>query len=141
MTQQKPLLLSDDDFLSLVREESDAAVGFDNDAELADNREKALLAYKGDPISRGPPWTIGYGHTGPEVHRGLTWTLEQAEGALLLDIANHNDQLAAALPWVASLDPARRRVLQNMAFNLGVGVAGGTRGQHALPRAAADRLG
>lgn len=68
-------------------------------------------------------WTIGYGHTGPEVKRGLTWTREKAEAVLVEDILEHNAQLAEALPWIGSLDPVRRRVLQNMAFNLGVGSA------------------
>ena len=96
-------------------------------ADLKRDEGLRLDAYP-DPISKGPPWTIGYGHTGRDVRPGLTWTLEQAEAALIRDIRDHNAQLAAALPWVASLDPARRRVLQNMAFNLGVGVAGGTKG-------------
>lgn len=68
-------------------------------------------------------WTIGYGHTGPEVKRGLVWTREQAENALIEDIEKHNRQLHAALPWAQRLDPVRRRVLENMAFNLGIGSA------------------
>ncbi len=31
-------------------------------------------------------WTIGYGHTGPEVHEGLVWTQQQAETALANDV-------------------------------------------------------
>jgi GH24 family phage-related lysozyme (muramidase) len=31
-----------------------------------------------DPASGGAPWTIGYGHTGAEVMRGLTITQEQS---------------------------------------------------------------
>lgn len=34
--------------------------------------------------SRGT-WTIGYGHTGPEVHEGLLWSQEQAEYAFCRD--------------------------------------------------------
>lgn len=68
-------------------------------------------------------WTIGYGHTGPEVKRGLVWTKEQAEAALIADIVDHNRRIHAALPWLSGLDPVRRRVLENMAFNLGVGSA------------------
>jgi lysozyme len=41
-----------------------------------------LTAYK-DIRGR---WTIGYGHTGPEVHEGLVWTETQAENALANDI-------------------------------------------------------
>lgn len=66
-------------------------------------------------------WTIGYGHTGPEVKRGLVWTREQAEAALIADVEDHNRRIHDALPWMKNLDPVRRRVLENMAFNLGVG--------------------
>ncbi len=86
-----------------------------------------LEAYP-DPLSGGDPWTIGYGHTGSEVRQGLVWTEAQCEAALIADIVKHNAELAAALPWVEGLDPARRRVLQNMAFNLGVGRPGGSKG-------------
>jgi lysozyme len=45
-----------------------------------------LTAYP-DPGTGGAPWTIGYGHTGPEVHAGLVWTQQQAEQALASDVA------------------------------------------------------
>lgn len=73
-----------------------------------------------DPLSGGDPWTIGYGHTGPEVRRGVIWTREQAERALVEDAESHAQELEERLPWVSTLDPVRRRVLHNMAFNLGV---------------------
>lgn len=43
-------------------------------------RLEAYLDEKGIP-------TIGWGHTGPEVHLGLIWTLDQAEAAFLRDTA------------------------------------------------------
>ena len=39
-----------------------------------------LKAYP-DPATGGLPWTIGWGHTGPEVKPGLVWTQEQADAA------------------------------------------------------------
>lgn len=66
-------------------------------------------------------WTIGYGHTGPEVRAGLVWKQEHADAELTGDILDHNARLLKALPWTATLDPVRRRVLQNMAFNMGIG--------------------
>ncbi len=96
-------------------------------ADLKRDEGLRLKAYP-DPLSGGHPWTIGYGHTGPEVKPGLVWTEAQAEAALIRDIEEHNAKLLAALPWVADLDPVRRRVLFNMAFNLGVGVPGGSKG-------------
>jgi lysozyme len=34
----------------------------------------------------GGVWTIGWGHTGPEVHAGLVWTREQCVEALQSDL-------------------------------------------------------
>ncbi len=45
-----------------------------------------LSAYP-DPASGGAPWTIGYGHTGPDVVPGLTISQAQAEAWLKQDAA------------------------------------------------------
>jgi lysozyme len=47
-----------------------------------------LKAYP-DPGTGAHPWTIGYGHTGPEVAKGLTITLEQAGEYLANDVDRH----------------------------------------------------
>lgn len=44
-----------------------------------------LKAYP-DPGSGGAPWTIGYGHTGPEVRAGMSIALREAEEMLALDV-------------------------------------------------------
>jgi len=44
--------------------------------------EKRNVAYL-DPVGI---WTIGYGHTGPEVVEGLVWTDEQCDEALKRDL-------------------------------------------------------
>lgn len=62
-------------------------------------------------------WTIGYGHA--HVQPGSVWTQEQAERQLKQDVLEHNNRLAAKIPWINQLDPVRRRVLQNMHFNMG----------------------
>ncbi len=80
-----------------------------------------LTAYP-DPLTHAAPWTIGYGHTGPEVHQGLVWTPAQADAALAHDVERVLSDLAAALfPWWPTLAPLRQDVLANMAFNMGVG--------------------
>lgn len=43
-------------------------------------------ATKNDPIKKGKPWTIGYGHTGPEVKPGLCIPEKQANDTLLKDV-------------------------------------------------------
>lgn len=39
-----------------------------------------------DPATKAEPYTIGFGHTGPDVHPGLTITLAQAESWLTEDL-------------------------------------------------------
>lgn len=83
-------------------------------ADLKRDEGLRLKAYK-DTVG---VWTVGYGHA--HVAPGTVWTQEQAEAALIEDVKKHNAELERAIPWIARLDPVRRRVLQNMAFNLGV---------------------
>lgn len=83
-------------------------------ADLKRDEGLRLNAYK-DTVG---VWTVGYGHA--HVAPGTVWTQEQAEAALISDVKKHNAELEKALPWIVRLDPVRRRVLQNMAFNLGV---------------------
>ncbi len=68
----------------------------------------------------GGVWTIGVGHTGPEVRRGLAWSHAGCLQALERDIARAEQGLDAHLPWWRKLSPERQDVLANMAFNLGV---------------------
>jgi lysozyme len=65
-------------------------------------------------------WTVGYGHTGPEVQQGLVWTQDQAKAALLGDIRYAVSRLDSALPWASGLNDARTRALLQMAFQLGI---------------------
>lgn len=45
-----------------------------------------LNAYP-DPGSKdGKPWTIGWGHTGPEVVKGLRWAQEKADAVFAQDL-------------------------------------------------------
>src|SRR5579875_391443 len=52
-------------------------------------------------------WTIGYGHTGPDVHAGLSITQEQAEALLLQDVAS---AVAGSTVW----SPCRSRRTSSM---------------------------
>lgn len=46
---------------------------------------RRAIAYP-DPATHGDPWTIGVGHTGPDVCKGLVWTEEQIDAALSADL-------------------------------------------------------
>lgn len=73
-----------------------------------------------DPVSHGAPWTIGYGHTGRDVHPGLTCTEDQAATWLAQDAAAVQRGLDTMLPWWRGPCDARQDVLVNMGFNLGL---------------------
>ena len=64
-------------------------------------------------------WTIGWGHTGPEIVKGLVWTQSQADAQLEADLDAIVDGLVADIPWFEGLDPIRQDVLADMAFNMG----------------------
>lgn len=84
-----------------------------------------LKAYP-DPLSpraktgkgSGAPWTIGYGRA-RGIQEGQTITAATAEAWLIEDAREHNAVIHAALPWLRRLDPVRRRVIENMHFNMG----------------------
>ncbi len=63
-------------------------------------------------------WTIGYGHA--HVEPGTRWTQAQADAQLTADLKWRIDHLDQVLPWWRTLCLARRCVLLNMAFQLGM---------------------
>lgn len=48
--------------------------------------EGCKLAAYPDPATGGDPWTIGWGSTGPDIHKGLVWTQAQADARFDRDI-------------------------------------------------------
>lgn len=85
-------------------------------------REKLALEAYPDPGSRdGTPWTIGYGHTGSEVHKGLVWTEAQCDAAFAADLAKFEDGvnlLLGATPTTQNQYDA----LVSLAFNIGLDI-------------------
>lgn len=77
----------------------------------------SLTAYW-DPI--GQCWTIGYGHTGPEVTKGLRISQAEAEQLLEGDLAEAVRDARKYFSGFDSLVAARKEVLASMAFNLGL---------------------
>jgi lysozyme len=67
----------------------------------------------------GGVWTIGYGHTGPEVKEGLIWDQEQCDKALNNDIQISFSGLRKVLTKILS-DRQMAAVL-SFVFNLGLG--------------------
>lgn len=77
-----------------------------------------LEAYP-DPATGGAPWTIGWGHTGPEVKRGLVWTQKQADDALVADLARFERAVTAAVR--VPLNQGQFDALVSFTYNLGEG--------------------
>lgn len=76
-----------------------------------------LKAYP-DPGSGGDPWTIGYGHTGPDVKPGTIITQDEAEGLLIQDVRRFEQGVDRLAP-VATDNQFSAMV--SFAFNLGLG--------------------
>lgn len=65
-----------------------------NGIDVAHYFEQCKLEAYPDPGSKdGNPWTIGWGHTGQEVVKGLIWTQAQADAAFLEDIAKFEEAI------------------------------------------------
>jgi lysozyme len=77
-----------------------------------------LHAYP-DPGTGGDPWTIGYGHTGPEVKKGLKITKEEAEALLKKDLVKF-EQGVLNLCTVQLTQP-QFDALVSFAYNCGLG--------------------
>jgi len=77
-----------------------------------------LNAYP-DPATGAEPYTIGYGHTGPEVHLGMTITQEQAEIYLQQDILKASHFVNNLN--IPNLTQSEFDALVDFAFNCGCG--------------------
>jgi lysozyme len=78
-----------------------------------------LKAYP-DPGTGGAPWTIGYGHTGPDVYPGLKITEAQAEELLRKDLARFErgvDRLVAG----SFTSQVQFNAMVSLAYNIGLG--------------------
>ncbi len=64
-------------------------------------------------------WTIGYGHTGPEVHVGMVITQGQAEALLAQDVQTAADAVNRLV--TVQLTQGEFDALVDFVFNLGVG--------------------
>ncbi len=69
-------------------------------------------------------WTIGVGHTGPEVHEGLVWTDGQVRDAFAKDIERFEKAVNDAVK--VPLEQYQFDALVSMAFNVGQGAFAGS---------------
>ena len=76
-----------------------------------------LNAYPDPGSENGDPWTIGWGHTGPEVKPGLVWTQEQADAAFLIDVTRFERDVVALVK--VPLTQGQFDALVLFAYNVG----------------------
>jgi lysozyme len=79
-----------------------------------------LTAYQ----DTGGVWTIGVGHTGPEVVPGLVWTQAQADVVLGKDLSRFEVAVAAAVK--VPLRQGQFDALVSLAFNIGTAAFSGS---------------
>ena len=72
-----------------------------------------LIAYQ----DQGGTWTIGYGHTGPDVYSGVVWTQAQADNALQSDL--NKAETAVRVMVDVAVGPQSIGALMSFVFNLG----------------------
>ncbi len=69
-------------------------------------------------------WTIGYGHTGPEVVEGLIWTQNQADTQLIVDLQRAENMVDTYV--TVPLTQGQYDALVDFAFNLGTNAERGS---------------
>jgi lysozyme len=73
-----------------------------------------------DPLTGAEPWTIGVGHTGPEVFEGLMWSDDLISKQLDADIDEKTAQCKERFHWLGELTEARQAVIIGMCFQMGI---------------------
>lgn len=88
--------------------------------ELMHEFEGLRLAAYPDPGSRdGNPWTIGYGSTGPGIHKGVVWSQAQAEARFEQDVAAFSAEVADLI-GDAPTTQNEMDAMVALAYNIGI---------------------
>ncbi|WPJ54342.1 hypothetical protein RCIP0075_00020 [Klebsiella phage RCIP0075] len=72
-----------------------------------------------DPATKGAPWTICWGHTGPEVHKGLTVSIDQCRVWLRDDLKKAQDVITRSVR--VPLRQGEMDAYASFVFNVGGG--------------------
>lgn len=67
----------------------------------------------------GSPWTIGWGHTGPEVRQGLKWDQQTADVVFAQDLQRFESGVIGALK--VGVNQGQFDALVSFAYNVGLG--------------------
>jgi lysozyme len=96
------------------------SLAYDQDGlDLTEDSEGCRLQAYPDPGTGADPWTIGYGHTGADVHPGLTIDHAQAEELLRHDMRKAEGDVKRFVE--VALTQHQYDALVDFAFNCGGG--------------------
>jgi lysozyme len=70
-----------------------------------------------DPATKGHPWTICYGHTGPDVSPGVRKSLEECKALLVKDLDKHAEPLERCIK--VPMSDSRYVAVLSLAVNIG----------------------
>ena len=90
-----------------------------NGLHLTESFEGCRLTSYPDPGTGGSPWTVGYGHTGSDVHPNMTITKEQAEELLMQDV--QKSEMTVANKIHTDITQDEFDALVDFVFNVGAG--------------------
>ena len=90
-----------------------------NGLHLTEQFEGVRLTSYPDPATGGDPWTIGYGHTGSDVHPNMTITQQQAEELLMKDVQKASQAVNSKVHTDITQDEFD--ALVDFVFNVGAG--------------------
>ena len=66
-------------------------------------------------------WTIGWGHTGSDIKKGLVWTQEKADECLLVIAMKTINYSLLASPILKTSSPSKQAAIADFIYNLGIG--------------------
>ena len=94
-------------------------------APLVQNFEGCRLCAYPDPATGGAPWTCGWGATGADVKKGVTWTQAQADARLRSDLQRFGAQVDKLVN--VPLSAQQKAALVSFVYNVGpANLAGST---------------
>jgi len=82
--------------------------------------DKMVKAYP-DPGTKGHPWTIGYGSTGPNVNQDTVWTMAQCEQELDHHLTYFATNILKMSPSLLKATPSQLAAVISWAYNCGLG--------------------